>query len=149
MDRGSFFIAFDRLTIEFASTVPVSLKQSKGGTVMKVVSILLAFINSLVGALLILSCVSAGEALGWIAFKTGAGVLAVYFGILIFKDSVQPIQRTRMLVSGLFLVIAGVSALAWGIHWSIVSGDIKNTILLFGGSFLIQGLTSILGMESN
>ena len=116
---------------------------------MKVVSILLAFINSLVGALLILSCVSAGEALGWIAFKTGAGVLAVYFGILIFKDSVQPIQRTRMLVSGLFLVIAGVSALAWGIHWSIVSGDIKNTILLFGGSFLIQGLTSILGMESN
>ena len=35
---------------------------------MKVISILLAYINSLIGALLILSCVSAGEALGWVAF---------------------------------------------------------------------------------
>ena len=115
---------------------------------MKVISILLAFINSLVGALLILSCVSAGEALGWIAFKTGAGILAIYFGILTFKDCVQPISQNRMLLSELFLVIVGVSVLAWGIHWSIISGDMKNTILLFGGSLFIQGLTSILGMES-
>ena len=115
---------------------------------MKVISILLAFINSLIGGLLILSCVSAGEALGWIAFKTGAGILAIYFGILTLKDSIQPIRQSRMLLSGLFLVIVGVSALAWGIHWSIISGDIKNTILLFGGSLFIQGLTSILGMET-
>ena len=115
---------------------------------MKVISILLAFINSLVGALLILSCVSAGEALGWIAFKTGAGILAIYFGILTFKDCVQPISQNRLLLSELFLVIVGVSVLAWGIHWSIISGDMKNTILLFGGSLFIQGLTSILGMES-
>jgi hypothetical protein len=52
------------------------------------------------------------------------------------------------LLSELFLVIVGVSALAWGIHWSIVSGDMKNTILLFGGSLFAQGLTSILGMEA-
>ena len=115
---------------------------------MKVISILLAYINSLIGVLLILSCVSAGEALGWIAFKTSAGILAIYFGILTFKDNMQPIHHCRMLLSGLFLVIMGVSALAWGIHWSIISGDMKNTILLFGGSLFIQGLTSILGMES-
>ena len=116
---------------------------------MKVISILLAFINSLIGALLILSCVSAGEAFGWIAFKTGAGILALYFGLLTFKDSIQPIRQSRMLLSGLFLVIVGISALAWGIHWSIVSGDMKNTVLVFGGSLFIQGLTSVLGMESS
>lgn len=115
---------------------------------MKVISILLAFINSLIGVLLILSCVSAGEALGWIAFKTGAGILAIYFGILTFKDSIQSVSQRRMLLSGLFLVIVGMSALAWGIHWSIISGDMKNSILLFGGSLFIQGLTSILGMET-
>jgi hypothetical protein len=115
---------------------------------MKVISILLAFINSLIGALLILSCVSAGEALGWIAFKTGAGILALYFGILTFKDSVQSVSQRHMLLNGLLIVIVGVSALAWGIHWSIVSGDMKNTILLFGGSLFLQGLTSILGMEA-
>lgn len=115
---------------------------------MKVISILLAFINSLIGALLILSCVSAGEAFGWIAFKTGAGMLAIYFGILTLKDSIQSVSQGSMLLSGLFLVIVGVSALAWGIHWSIVSGDMKNTILLFGGSLFLQGLASILGMEA-
>lgn len=115
---------------------------------MKVISILLAFINSLTGGLLILSCVSAGEALGWIAFKTGAGILAIYFGILTFRDSIQPIRQSRLVLSGLVLVIVGVSAVAWGIHWSIISGDVKNTILLFGGSLFVQGLTSILGMEA-
>jgi hypothetical protein len=115
---------------------------------MKVISIFLAFINTLIGGLLILSCVSAGEALGWIAFKTGAGILAIYFGILTLKDSIQPICQGSMLLSGLFLVIVGVSALAWGIHWSIISGDMKNSILLFGGSLLIQGLTSTLGIET-
>jgi len=115
---------------------------------MKVISILLALINSLMGGLLILSCVSAGESLGWITFKTGAGILAIYFGVLTFKDSVQPIRRYRMLLGGLFLVIAGVSGVAWGIHWSIISGDIKNTILMVGGSLFIHGLTSVLGIET-
>ena len=116
---------------------------------MKVISILLALINSLTGALLILSCISAGEAVGWIAFKTGAGILAIYFGILTFKDSVQPIRLSHTILSGLILVIVGVSAVAWGIHWSIISGDIKNTVLFFGGSLFVQGLTSILGVETD
>jgi hypothetical protein len=116
---------------------------------MKVISILLALINSLTGALLILSCISAGEALGWIAFKTGAGLLAIYFGIMTFKDGIQPLRKNSVLLSGLILLIAGVSAVAWGIHWSIISGDIKNTVLLFGGSLFTQGLTSILGIETS
>ncbi len=115
---------------------------------MKVISILISFLNSIFGVLLILSCVSAGEALGWIAFKTGAGILAIYFGILTFKDSIQPLSHKRLLLSGLLLVIIGVSAFAFGIHWSIVSGNIKLTVLLFGGSLFIQGLTSVLGMET-
>ncbi len=116
---------------------------------MKVISILVSFLNSIFGVLLILSCVSAGEALGWVAFKTGAGIIAIYFGILTFKDSIQPISQNRLLLSGLFLVIIGVSAFAFGVHWSIVSGDMKNTVLLFGGSQFVQGLTSILGMETS
>lgn len=115
---------------------------------MKVISILVSFLNSIFGALLILSCVSAGEALGWVAFKTGAGIIAIYFGILTFKDSIQPLSQSHLLLSGLFLVIIGVSAFAFGVHWSIVSGDMKNTVLLFGGSLFVQGLTSILGMET-
>ena len=91
---------------------------------MKVISILLALINSLTGALLILSCISAGEALGWIAFKTGAGLLAIYFGILTFKDSVQPIHLSRTILSGLILVIAGVSAAVSYTHLTLPTSDL-------------------------
>ena len=115
---------------------------------MKVISILLAFLNSLMGALLILSCISASETLSWVTTKTGAGTLAIYFGVLTYKDAVQPISHSRMLLNGLFIVIISVSAIAWGIHWSIISGDIKLTLLLFGISLFLQGMASILGMES-
>ena len=113
---------------------------------MKVISILLAFINSLVGGILILSCVSTGEVLGWITMKTGAGILAIYFGILTFKDSIQPVRADRMLLNNLFLLIVGLCIFAYGIHWSIVSGDVKNTILLVGGSLFMQGLASVLAI---
>jgi len=115
---------------------------------MKVISILLAFLNSLIGGLLILSCISTGESLGWISFKSGAGMLAVYFGVMTFKDGVQPICQSRALLNGIALIVIGISAVAWGIHWSIVSGDMKNTVILFGGSLFIQGLTSVLGSET-
>ncbi len=46
---------------------------------MKVISILLALINSLTGGLLIFSCVSAGESLEWTTLKVGGGILAIYF----------------------------------------------------------------------
>lgn len=115
---------------------------------MKVISILLAFLNSLMGALLILSCISASETLGWITTKTGAGILAVYFGILTFKDAVQPISQKRFFLNALMIVIISISALMWGINWSISSGDVKLTLLLFSGSLFLQGLTSILGIET-
>ena len=116
---------------------------------MKVVSILLAFINSLMGGILMLSCISTNETLTWIAMKSGTGLLAIYFGILTFKDGIQPIRPDRMLLNCIFLVIAGISIVAWGVHWSIVSADVKNTVLLIGSSLFVQGLASVLGVAGD
>jgi hypothetical protein len=116
---------------------------------VKVISILLALINSLTGGLLILSCVAAGESLGWVTLKIGGGILAICFGILTFKDVLQPVNPSHMLLSSLFLIIVGSSAVAWGAHWSIMSGDTKNTVLLFGASLLVQGVASVLGWSGN
>lgn len=116
---------------------------------MKVISIFLALINFLAGALLILSCISSNETLAWIAWKTGLGVMGVTFGILTFKDSAQPVAQRRMILYGLLLVIAGVSIVAYGIHWSIVTGDPKNTVVIVGGSFFLHGFTSVLGISND
>ena len=115
---------------------------------MKVISILLALVNFLAGVLLILSCISSDEALVWIAWKTGLGIIGVIFGILTFKDSAQPVAQRKMILYGLLLVVTGVSVVAYGIHWSIISGNVKNTVLVVGSSFFLHGFTSVLGITS-
>jgi hypothetical protein len=35
----------------------------------------------------------------------------------------------------------------WGLHLSIVSGDVKNVMILFGGSLVLQGIASIVGLQ--
>lgn len=115
---------------------------------MKVISIFLALINFLVGALLILSCISSNETLAWITWKTGLGIMGVIFGVLTFKDSAQPVGQRKMILYGLLLVIAGVSIVAYGIHWTVISGDPKHTVMVVGSSFFLHGFTSVLGMAS-
>jgi hypothetical protein len=116
---------------------------------MLILSILLAFLNSLAGVLLILSCISANETLAWVTTKTGAGFLALYFGVVTFKDTSQPGNQKKILLTALWVIILSISAFVWGVNWSISSGDIKLTLLLLSsGSLFLQGLTSILGMES-
>lgn len=116
---------------------------------MKVISIFLALINFLTGILLILSCISANETFAWVAWKTGLGVLGVTFGILTFKDSAQPVSQRKMILYGLLLVVVGVSIVAYGIHWSVISGDPKHTVMVVGSSFFLHGFTSVLGMASD
>lgn len=116
---------------------------------MKVISILLGLINFLMGVLLILSCISSNETLTWIAWKTGAGMLGIIFGILTFKDSAQPVSQRKMALYGLLLVTVGVAVAAFGVHWSVVSGDVKNTVLIVGGSFFLHGFTSVLGIAAD
>ena len=113
---------------------------------MKVISIFLALINFLMGGLLILSCISSDETFAWIAWKTGLGILGLTFGILTFKDSAQPVSQRKMILYGLLLVVVGVSIVAYGIHWTVVSGDPKHTVMVVGSSFFLHGFTSVLGI---
>lgn len=115
---------------------------------MKLISLIMAFINTLMGGLLVLSCVSSGESAGWVLMKTSAGTVAAFFGILTFKDSIHPVDQSKMLMGGLFLVIVGVSALAYGIHWSILSGDLKNAVLFVGGCLFLHGVTAVAGIAN-
>ena len=118
---------------------------------MKVLSILLALINSLVAGLVLLSCVSVSnlswDGIGWLAARVGTGVLVILAGMLTFRDGVQSISPGRMLVTGLLLILLGTSSAMWGLHLSIVSGDIKNVMILFGGSLVLQGIASIVGLQ--
>ena len=120
---------------------------------MKVISILLALVNSLMAGLVLLSCVSASnlrwEALGWLVVRVGTSTLVILIGLLTFQDGAQGISPGKMLMASLLLVLLGTASAMWGLHLSIISGDVKNVMILFGGSLLMQGITSIVGLQES
>lgn len=120
---------------------------------MKVLSILLASVNSLAAGLVLLSCVSVStlswEGLGWLGARVVTGALVILSGGLIFRDGMQPIGPGKMLVAGLSLILLGVSSAMWGLHLTIISGDVKNVMILFGGSLVVQGIASIVGLQES
>lgn len=120
---------------------------------MKILSILLALVNSLVAVLVLLSCISISnlrwDGLAWLVVRVTTGVLVILTGILTFRDGTQGIGPGKMLVAGLLLVLLGTGSAMWGLHLSIVSGDVKNVMILFGGSLVVQGIASIVGLHES
>jgi hypothetical protein len=122
---------------------------------MKVLSILLTLVNSLAAGLVLLSCMSVSnfrwEGLSWLGARIVTGILVLLSGAIIFRDGMQPIGPGKILMAGLVLILVGVSSAMWGVHLSIISGDVKNVMILFGGSLVVQGIASVIGLaqESN
>lgn len=113
---------------------------------MKVIAILLSLVNTLVAALILLSCISTSESLGWLGTKVAAGILVIIIGVVTFRDGMRFIHPGKMLLAGLFLVILGSASVMWGIHLSILSGDMKNVMIFYGSSLLTQGVASVIGL---
>lgn len=120
---------------------------------MKVLSILLALVNSLAAGLVLLSCTSVSsfswEGLGWLGTRVITGTLVILTGILTFRDGAQPIGPGKMLTAGLGMILLGAGSIMWGVHLSIISGDVKNVMILFGGSLVMQGIASVIGLAQD
>ena len=120
---------------------------------MKVISILLALVNTLMAGLILLSCISMSglswDGMGWLTIRVTTAALVILAGILTFRDGVQPIYPDKMLAAGLLLVMIGMGSVMWGVHLSILSGDVKNVMILFGGSLVLQGIASVGGLGNS
>ena len=118
---------------------------------MKVLSFFLALVNSLLAGVVLLSCISVSnlswDGLGWLVARITTGVLVILAGILTFRDGIQSIGSGKMLIAGLTLMLLGAGSTMWGVHLSIVSGDVKNVMILYGSSLVLQGISSIVGLN--
>jgi len=120
---------------------------------MKVLSILLALVNTLMAGLILLSCISLSnlrwDGLGWLVVRVTSGVLVILIGVLTFRDGMQPVHPGKMLASGLALVLLGMGSVMWGLHLTLISGDVKNVMILFGGSLVLQGVAAVVGLSDS
>ncbi len=121
---------------------------------MKTISILLALVNSLAAGLVVAASLPAIQILKpasslWNATKVLASAAVITAGILTWiaagRTTTSP---SLVLLIGLFLVALGTASAVWTIHLALVSGDIHNSMFLYGGSLIAQGATSVWNLLS-
>ncbi len=117
---------------------------------MKTISIFLALINSLVAGLLIAFSLSGGEvrqaAAWWTLMKTLAAFSVIVIGVLTWLASMRTVRPGLMSLGSLFLVGLGAATIVWTLHLALVTGDAEYYMLVYGGSLIVQGASSLFGV---
>jgi len=117
---------------------------------MKTISIFLALINSLVAGLLIVFSLSGSEirqaAAWWTLMKTLAAFSVIVIGALTWLASMRTVRQGLMSLGSLLLVALGAATIVWTLHLALVTGDAEYYMLVYGGSLIVQGASSLFGV---
>ena len=117
---------------------------------MKTISIFLALINSLVAGLLIVFSLSGSEirqaAAWWTLMKTLAAFSVIVIGALTWLASMRTVRPGLMSLGSLLLVALGAATIVWTLHLALVTRDAEYYMLVYGGSLIVQGASSLFGV---
>ena len=117
---------------------------------MKTISIFLALINSLVAGLLMAFSLSGSEirqaAAWWTLMKTLAAFSVIVIGALTWLASMRTVRPGLMSLGSLLLVALGAATIVWTLHLALVTGDSEYYMLVYGGSLIVQGTSSLFGV---
>lgn len=120
---------------------------------MKTISIFLALINSIVAGLLLAFTLSATEIQNieflWSLTKFIAVTSILIIGALTWVASARALAASVLPLAGLYLIILGTGTLVWTFQRGLLTGDMEYYMTLFGGSLMVQGLTSLLGFAGD
>jgi hypothetical protein len=116
---------------------------------MKTLSIFLALVNSLLAGLILafsLSPTELAQAEAWWSLaKVTAASSVIFVGMLTWLGSAYTVRAGLMALCSLFLVALGAATIVWTFHLALVSGDTEFYMVLYGGSFIVQGMASLFG----
>lgn len=115
---------------------------------MKTLSMLLALVNSLAAGLVIAASLPAIQLLHPAASLGNAtrvvfSMAVVATGILTWVAVCRETNPALLFLAGLFLVALGTASAVWTIHVALSSGAIQDHMLLYGGSLIAQGASSL------
>jgi hypothetical protein len=117
---------------------------------MKTISIFLALINALVAGLLIAFSLSGSEirqvAAWWTLLKTLSALSVILIGSLTWLAGIRTVNPGLMSLASLILVALGTATIVWTLHLALVTGDSEYYMLAYGGSLIVQGASSLLGV---
>ncbi|NJC96913.1 MAG: hypothetical protein C3F07_06275 [Anaerolineales bacterium] len=117
---------------------------------MKTLSILLALVNSLFAGVILLASLTNSEIrdaiLLWTFIKVVAALGVILIGGLTWLGNVISIRSGLIALGSLALVALGAATIVWTYHLAVVRGDMEYYMIAYGGSLMMQGMASLLGI---
>lgn len=117
---------------------------------MKVISVFLALINSLLAGVLITFLVTSMEFqvfLAWSLIRILLALTIITIGLLSWIAMVVPIRPGLLVLGSLFLVAIGPATVVWTFHRASLTGDMEYYMLMYGASLFVQGCSLLLGLS--
>ena len=116
---------------------------------MKTISIFLALINLLFAGFLIALDLSYNKihlsSPWWSLLKLSTATLIIMIGIAVWLEVMGLIKPGPVLLGSLFLVALGPATIVWAIHVALTTGNVEFHMAVYGGSLMVQGMTSLFG----
>jgi len=123
-----------------------------GDAVMKILSIFLGLINSLLAGLLITFLVTSMDLrvslLWWTVVRILLALSVILIGALSWIEMSVPIRLDLLVLGSLFLVAIGPASMVWAFHRASLTGHMEYYRLMYGASLFIQGVSLLLGLSS-
>jgi hypothetical protein len=125
-------------------------KEKEGGDIVKVISIFLALINSLLAGLLITFLITSADfttsTAWWSAARILLAFLIILVGVLSWISMIIPVQPVLLALGSLYLVGIGPATVVWAFHKASLTGQMEYYLLLYGASLFLQGCSLLLGL---
>src|SRR4030095_4534073 len=116
---------------------------------MKTISIFLSLINSLLAGVILLASLTGNELHDatslWLLTKILAAMGIIVTGVLTWQGIMSTVRPGWLALSNLSLVALGAATAVWTLHLAMVTGDMEYYMILYGGSLMLQGATSLFG----
>ena len=117
---------------------------------MKIISIFLGLINSLLAGLVItflIPNITSHLFRDWgpvMQFLLAFAILVI--GVLSWLAMMMTIQPAPMVLGSIFLIATGPALSVWAIHRASLTGHLDFSMLMYGASLFFQGVTLLLGL---
>jgi hypothetical protein len=118
---------------------------------MKVISIFLGLINSLLAGLLITFLITSTDfkisMAWWSIFRILLAFLVITAGVLSWLSMIVAVRPILLALGSLFLVGIGPATMVWTFHKASLTGHMEYYMLVYGVSLFVQGCSLLLGLS--
>lgn len=120
---------------------------------MRILSIFLALINSLLAGVLIILLVTGLDfelsRMWWSVARIMVALSVIVVSIVSWIEMITPIGPGPLVLGSLFLVAIGPATMVWAFHRASLTGHLEYYMLLYGASLFVQGVSLLLSLSEN